>query len=263
MPSSFRIRNLMLAVVMVPGLSACSALSALFPDKQKQYQYSTEIPPLEIPPDLIASTIQGARQQRNANQSAPPLQDQESLDSLAVTSPPSSVGSSLPPIDPESVTTPRKERNMPTSRDEASATEVRSSHYVLAESSDGTPLIEIDESYPSAWNTVGRAIGRLKLEINDQNRSDGIYYVYFGEHDTPPSEDHGLLSELFSYLKGKSAHSKEYRIKVEESGKITYVLVVDDKNHPQTEGEGLTLLQRLHHALQNLSSTRSDDEENP
>ncbi|HWO99413.1 MAG TPA: outer membrane protein assembly factor BamC [Methylococcus sp.] len=40
--------------------SGCSYVAGLFPDKQKQYRYHSEIPPLEIPPDLTSTTIEGA-----------------------------------------------------------------------------------------------------------------------------------------------------------------------------------------------------------
>ena len=41
-------------------LTACSTIASLFPDKQKQYRYSSDLPPLEIPPDLTSSTLDGA-----------------------------------------------------------------------------------------------------------------------------------------------------------------------------------------------------------
>lgn len=40
--------------------SGCSYVAGFFPDKQKQYRYHSEIPPLEIPPDLTSTTIEGA-----------------------------------------------------------------------------------------------------------------------------------------------------------------------------------------------------------
>ena len=42
------------------ALSGCTIVSGWFPDKQKQYLYSTDIAALEIPPDLTSSTIEGA-----------------------------------------------------------------------------------------------------------------------------------------------------------------------------------------------------------
>ncbi len=251
-------RLLLSALILAPCLSACSFLSSLFPDKQKQYQYSTEIPPLEIPPDLLASTIQGARQPRNGNRPEVPTEEsfRRDMDDSAP------AVSHLPPVSPASGTGHLKPQEPAATDEDDTVNPVGSGRYVLTEGSDGTPLIEVDEPYPAAWNTVGRAIGRLRLEISDQNRSDGLYYVYFGEHDTPPGE-HGLLSEVFNYFRGKPAHGQEYRIKVEDRGKIVYVLVLDDKNQPLNGGEGVTLLKRLHKSLQQLAVRHADDEETP
>jgi uncharacterized lipoprotein len=40
--------------------SGCTYIAGWFPDKQKQYRYHSEIPPLEIPPDLTSTAIEGA-----------------------------------------------------------------------------------------------------------------------------------------------------------------------------------------------------------
>ena len=42
----------LLAVAILPNLTACGYIKSLFPDKEKDYQYTTEIPPLILPPDL-------------------------------------------------------------------------------------------------------------------------------------------------------------------------------------------------------------------
>jgi uncharacterized lipoprotein len=46
--------------VLLATTSGCSYIAGWFPDKQKQYRYHSEIPPLEIPPDLTSTTIEGA-----------------------------------------------------------------------------------------------------------------------------------------------------------------------------------------------------------
>ncbi len=248
-------------VMALLGLQGCSVLAGLFPDKQKQYQYSTEIPPLEIPPDLLASTIQGARQSHKNPQ-------QPEADRFAPTdSSPAdmSLASSLPPVSPgmaQPATPTDTDTDADTGDDDEASRSGDSDRYVLAESSDGTPLIEINQPYPAAWNTVGRALGRLKLEISDQNRSDGLYYVYHGERSESPPE-HGLLSELMGFITGKPTRGQEFRLRVEEHGQMTYVMVVDDNHQPIRTGEGLELLKQLYGGLQKLSATASDEEDQP
>src|SRR5512137_952665 len=59
-------------------VGGCSTISGWFPDKHKQYQYSTEIPPLEIPPDLTTSTIDGVNSNRRAAWESPASADESS-----------------------------------------------------------------------------------------------------------------------------------------------------------------------------------------
>jgi len=252
-----RLVYLLVSLTLSSGLAGCSFLASLFPDKQKQYQYSTEIPPLEIPSGLTASTIEGVRQSRQAVRETgggDVMSPDQTFDS-------SSVVGGLPPLSPE-MARAASEPQQPEPEAEAEARSL-SGRYVLAENADGTPLIEISEPYPVAWNSVGRALGRLRLKISDQNRSDGLYYVHPGERDESAPE-HGLLSELFGYLTGKPVHGEEYRLRLEDRGETTYVTVVDAKNQPLTGDEGLELLKRLQEGLQKSPTTRrEEDEEQP
>ena len=47
-----RIITLFISATVLSALSACSYVKSLFPDKEKDYQYTTEIPPLIFPADL-------------------------------------------------------------------------------------------------------------------------------------------------------------------------------------------------------------------
>jgi len=42
-------------LVMLMSLSGCSYVQSLFPDKERDYQFTTEIPSLVLPPDLNRS----------------------------------------------------------------------------------------------------------------------------------------------------------------------------------------------------------------
>ncbi len=47
----------LIAVAMLASVSACSTIKNLFPDKEKDYQYTVEIPPLNVPADLGKNDI--------------------------------------------------------------------------------------------------------------------------------------------------------------------------------------------------------------
>ena len=54
---TLNIRTISMAALVLLNVSACTYVKSLFPDKEKDYQYTTEIPPLIIPEDLKKSQI--------------------------------------------------------------------------------------------------------------------------------------------------------------------------------------------------------------
>jgi outer membrane protein assembly factor BamC len=207
-------------------LSGCSFVAGLFPDKQKQYKYSSEIPALEIPPDLEASTIEGI-DDRSASGKSSDHSDRSSS---------------------------------PAERSTESDEQASGSQATLAQNSEDIPLIELEAPYAEAWNDVNKALGRLRLEVSDQNRSDGVYYVYFSGEDKP-YEDRGWLSDISAFFSGSGTPAKEYRVKLESRRDLTVVYVLDQEGKPQAEGPGFELLKRLHQTLQSLGESQEADKQ--
>lgn len=217
-------------------LGGCETISGWFPDKQKQYKYSTEIPPLEIPPDLTSSTIEDAASRRL---SEPTPDETDRLVSEAA---------------PEE--TPAESENSRPVQRKTKSPEVEST---LAQSSDNVPLIEIEAPFERAWSDVAKALGRLELEVTDQNHSDGVYFVYYGSQK--PYEDRGFFGDVAEMFGGGWEKSKEYRVKLEDKGQITMLYVLDSDGKPQTSGPGFELLKRLHETLK--SQAQPDKGEKP
>lgn len=227
------------------ALGGCDLVKSWFPDKQKQYQYSTEIPPLEIPPDLSSSTIDGVAPRPRAprgeteDEALRASAGEETAETRPGEGEPANAGASE---EPRPVAKRSRTEPIPT----------------LAQSSDNVPLIEIEAPFEVAWIAVAKALGRLELEISDQNRSDGVYYVYYGG-DAKPYEDRGFFGDLAEMFGKGGEQSKEYRIKLEEKGKATLVYVLDPDNKPQMSGPGFDLLKRLHETLQSVTGARKGE----
>lgn len=232
-------RNVLVLLGVSSLLSGCETIGSLFPDKQKQYKYSTEIPPLEVPPDLSSSTIDGAVSKRGAGGA-------EDTGSLADRDRESAA---TPPGEAAEQTAAEAEQPRPAApakKSEAAPT--------LAQSSNDVPLIEIEAPFEIAWVEVAKALGRMELEISDQNRSDGLYYVYYGG-DRKPYEDRGFFGDVAEMFGKGQEQSKEYRVKLEgRTQKLTTVHVLDADNKPQLEGPGFELLKRLHETLQAMAA---------
>lgn len=225
-------------------LGGCSTITGWFPDKQKQYQYSTEIPPLEVPPDLTTSTIDGASGGRRAAWESPASAE----DMPATTS------------DREATPPPGAEM----SADSARAMRAGKSHPapVLAESHQDVPLIEVQAPFDITWAEVNKALGRLKLEIIDQNRSDGLYFVHYAK-DQKPYEDRGFFGDVAEMFGDGPEHTQEYRIKLEEKNNVTSIYVQDADGKPQREGPGLDLLKQLNETLQHTGLNQPEPPPKP
>ncbi len=192
--------------------SSCGSMEKVLPDRKKEYQYSSEIPPLEIPPELSATTI-----------------EQTPIKSAAVSSkvePAEYAQPSEKKIEqPEVVAEPEKD--------------------LTVEAEDGGRYIEIEESYPIAWRMVGRALSRLEIEIDDLNRSEGLYYIIFRDQQNQ-SNDGGFWSGLaFWSSENGVGTEEEYQIKLSDNSGITELRVLDDEGVPQSEGTGLNVLKMI------------------
>jgi uncharacterized lipoprotein len=97
---------------------------------------------------------------------------------------------------------------------------------------------------------VGRALGRLKIEVTDQNRSDGTYYVYYGGKSPKKKEgDTSFWEDMTSVFSTEKDQAKEYHVKLDDKEKVTNVYVLDQDGKGVSEGQGLELLKRLHKKL--------------
>lgn len=230
--------------VLLAGLSSllvgCGFITGLFPDKQKQYRYSSDIPPLEIPPDLTASTIEGREENERGSRTARGAAREESV--------------------PE-VEAPEERRKSSVPADERSAQSGSAPKSNLAQSQSDVPLIEVEAPFAETWNDVSRALGRLEIELTDQNRSDGVFYVYYGgESPRPKPGETSLWQDFKSLFGGAGDRASEFRIKLEEAGDYTNVFVLDSSGKAVTEGLGFELLKRLNDTLSRLDQPEAQDE---
>ncbi len=222
------------------SLTACSYIASLFPDKQKQYRYSSELPDLEVPPDLVGSKISG----KGADDvPIPDKPRREVADKVSSASKDAKASSSPPPA--------KKRKSVKHS----------DSSVTLADSGDNAALIEVSEPYAEAWNDVSRALGRLKVEVTDQNRADGVFYVYYGGEPPKKPEETSIWDDVKAVFNVEKDKAKEYRVKLEDKDDFTFVRVFDQDDKGISEGPGLDLLKRLHKKLITLDQPEPEGEE--
>jgi outer membrane protein assembly factor BamC len=86
----------------------------------------------------------------------------------------------------------------------------------LRETESGKNLIVINDAFDKAWRSVGLAIERANLAVEDRNRDQGIYFL------RPLSVKQGTLDKLQFW---KKQSNEQYRVHVQSNGATCEVTV--------------------------------------
>src|SRR5574343_1282210 len=122
----------------------------------------------------------------------------------------------------------------------------------LAKSDDGAGTLEVFERFDRAWNSVGLALDRVGITVEDRDRTRGLYFVRYVDPDADnrSKKDTGLLSKLAFWKSDAPVNSNvQYRIHVSEDGQQSIVKILSaeggtDKSETAKKILGL-LLQQL------------------
>jgi NlpB/DapX lipoprotein. len=198
-------------LLFLVNVSACSTIKNLFPDKEKDYQFTTEIPPLIMPPDLTGDSI------ANVPAAAPAA---EATD----------VASAVPPTE----TAPTVDRKL---------TQVE-----LVDAGEGTKRLRIGAPSTTAWRMVGKALSRKSIEVTNRNQDEGRFDVQY-DPNKKEVEDGSVWDEVSFFLKGFELTEREYVLKLVENNRQTDVVILDKEQKPVADETSLSLLTLLHDTI--------------
>ena len=203
--------------LVILSLSACGGIKSYFPDKEKEYQLTSEIPDLVVPDDLSEQAIKP----RVVIENEPVLRQPKA-----------------------SLTEPDIHKD-----------ETKAIYVELVEFSGGATRIRIEDSLTRIWRTVGKALSRNSIEIIDRNDLEYVYSVRY-DPDFKAVEDGSLWDEALFIFGSDPAKDKEFRVRLVENGGLTEVLVLDKKDVPLSKGNGLKLLKLLYKTVkEDLANT--------
>ncbi|CAA9891370.1 Outer membrane protein assembly factor BamC [Candidatus Methylobacter favarea] len=194
------------------NLSACTYIKNLFPDKEKDYQYTTEIAPLNLPPDLKGNSFLGAPTDDSPNSG---VETSSTTDSAPVDTP----------------------ENTAEARPELIKVE-------LVNSEAGADQLRIEAPLAQAWRIVGKALSRNSIEVTRRDQEESLYQVQY-DPDEKKVEDGSLWDEVVFIFTGFQGNEKEYVLKLVENNPYSNVIVLDEDRKPVSEGPGLKLLTLL------------------
>ncbi len=203
---------LLISLVILLNISGCSTIKSFFPDKEKDYQLTSEIAELKIPSDLSNNSIQNI----DVIEDSPKVSQRFERTIVK--------------------TDELENQQKPVEKDRV-------------EFADGATRIRFNGSIERTWRKVGKALTRHSIEITNRNKTDRIYLVQY-DPDFKKVEDGSLWDEVLFIFGGDPAQEQEFGIKLVENKVVTEIFVVDKNNKPLSEGAGLKLLNLLHKTLQ-------------
>lgn len=197
-------------------LGGCSIFDKVLPDKQQEYKKSQSLPDLEVPPDLTSESIN---------------------DTMAV-----------PEIDASGTATystyQDRVRRKAQERAESEPQEVQ-----LLDAGEGKTFLILPEGFASAWESLGSALDKAGLELEDKDRARGVYSVRYsgGKGRSASKKEKGFFSRL-AFWKDDSTY---YLLSLTGVGDKTEIVILDQKGNWDSSTEAKEILNRIQSALSN------------
>jgi outer membrane protein assembly factor BamC len=215
------------AAAVFVALSSCSTIKEAFPDKEKDYQFTTEIPKLTVPSDLAKGTnlssisTTAKPQSAETTESKPTETETKPAENTATTD---SASDDLPPIDPKSITVE------------------------LQESSNHISYLRINTPFITAWRVVSKGLSRKSIEVSERNQADKIFTVQYDPDEQVP-EDGSVMDEVNFMWNGFQGNEKEYLLKLVENNQQTDVVILNQEQKPTADEGGIKLLKVLQQSI--------------
>lgn len=96
---------------------------------------------------------------------------------------------------------------------------------VAGEDGSGNPVLNLEAEFDRSWTSIGRALERSDLHIEDLNRSLGLYYLNLSADARKPGEKLGFFSRLFG---SEQAEGERYQVRLTRLGSGVQVSVEQD-----------------------------------
>lgn len=205
-------------VCVVIGTSGCSTLQSWFPDKEKDYQFTTELPPLVIPTDLVQKI---------------------SVPAKKITP---TAANSVEAITPKKLAAKKLEsviekiaavENRPTLTD--AETELNRNEIQVSLTHENAPTLNLNVPLVRAWRIVGKALSRSGIEVTNRGQDSGQIYIQFVEAKQQPEKS--LWDNTISVFNPFSENEQSYILQFHEANLKTSVTVLTPEL--QTINDGL------------------------
>lgn len=260
---------LLLNVFLLSNLTACDFIKRQFPDKEKDYRFTYEIPPLEIPEEL-KKPVESKKLVKAPEMDALPKLDENGvvvtpdkpnpivafpLEAKASkpTENEASKSAELAPLPPDDLVTKDSaeqallQKNFAQDMDDsekAAVTEVN-----IDSHSSGQMTLRINQNLARSWRIVGKAISRKNMEISERNLT-GHYFEIHYDPEAKAMEDSSFWDDM-RFIFGKENNQEQiYRVLLNETGNDTYIHVKPKDADDCTSDKCQKFFALLHESIQ-------------
>jgi outer membrane protein assembly factor BamC len=225
----------MCSAAVLLNVSACSSIKEMFPDKEKDYQFTTEIPKLVIPADLA-----------NGSTLTPPPPSSTTRTQKADDA---NTEETTPAASEETESKPAKDATATeTAIEEQAAIDPKSITVEMLESSNKIAYLRLNVPFANAWRIVSKGLSRKSIEVSERNQADKTFTVQY-DPDEKPIEDGSYSDEINFMLHGFQSNEKEYLLKLVETNQQTDVVILNEEQKPASDEGGLKLLKVLQQSI--------------
>ena len=239
--------NLLITLLISTALAGCGYIKSLFPDKEKDYQYTTEIPALVLPPGLGNQSILKppatfASSATNSVTESPPAAEnlpvQSSIATTALKNEPAIIDTAIDNVTDASVTT----------EPQASAVKHEFIPVELIKAADGSHHLRLDVPLEKAWRTIDKALSRKSIEITNRNKQENSFNLHYDPNEKK-LEDGSLWDEALFMFSGFQSEEQAFIVKLIDNHEQTDVVVFNSEQQPAADSAALNLLNLLQETI--------------
>jgi outer membrane protein assembly factor BamC len=238
-----KIDKILIIVSALLSLSGCSYVQSFFPDKERDYQYTTEIPLINYPAELRKNLPEGVDSRGNLIESPATSASGESEAANSGTSEVSENNDSQE-NPPEQQPVPAQQSTTEvTSGDESDGRDIVSSVEVV-KYDDGESRLRLGAGYSKSWRVVNKALSRNTIEVTERNHDKAQITIQY-DPDEKKAKDGTLIDEIAFMFKGIDINDREFVLKLEDHDQKTDVIVLSAEHLPMLNDDAALRLLKV------------------
>ncbi len=247
-----KLKIAMLGVLPCLTLNGCETIKSYFPDKEKDYRYTNEIPALVIPQELQArSVIKPPPPIVQVAEPAKNLVEPSNNSKVVVTPLAEPMVQAIPlgendPAHPGPVVEKAlMDKNFAA---EVDASEKPNLTEVKVVPAGKSAQLQVNQNLDRTWRIVGKALSRKVFEITERNTQDHYFLVQY-DPDVQPMVDESMWDDVLFLFSEEKNRERVYKIGLTAQENQTTISLLTKDNQACEDEKCAKLFNLLQEAM--------------